>query len=367
MGRLKCLLVLMVMLVSMPLYAAPDCDCSHLAALRQELKNARTLQTRFQQQSANLRSLGPANSSSAFQQFAQGPAGQGIQSPPGYNGPTAVEYVPAGDNLGGDSIAGKSKEELCGFSKNTEVDLGAVATGANCKDIAEAVRAHEEYHHSQCLAQGYQAYRDMHGSDRAIEEANAYNAQSERLREGIRHVLEKATVEIWLDTKVNTSSPPQNPLYTGIGIDTNGRIKATNNTSGQKELRFEGNGTYQFDFKPLGGHCTPNGVPATIQAKAIVTTDGETAKVSWQPMGTMPQFGMRCSVPGGGRGFAMSIPVPFDPKSSAQNELPLPFEDGAKIRMDMAKSQAAQILSQGHMALTGYSEIGINILCSSGP
>jgi len=367
MNRLIYLSALMATLISVPSLAAPDCDCSHLAALRQELKNARTLQTRFQQESANLKSMGPANSSSAFQQFAQGPAGQGIQAPPGYNGPASVEYVPAGDNLYGDTSEGKSNADLCEFSKNTATDLGAVANGANCKDIAEAVRAHEDYHKSQCLAQGYKAYRDMHGADRAMEEANAYNAQAERLREGIRHVLEKATVEIWVDNKITMTSPPQNPLYSGLGIDTNGRIKATNNVSGQKELRFEGNGTYQFDFKPLGGKCTPTGVPATIQARATVLTDGETAKVSWEPLGTMPRFGMRCRVPGGGQGFGMSIPVPFDSRSSAQNYIPLPFEDGAKVRMDMSKSQAAQIISRAGMSMSGYGEIGINIICSSGP
>ena len=171
----------------------------------------------------------------------------------------------------------------------------------------------------------------MHGSDRATEEANAYNAQALRLREGIRHVLEKATVEIWLDSKVTMSSPPQNPLYSGVNVDTNGRIKATNKASSPTELRFEGDGTYQFDFKPLGGKCTSKGVPASIQARAKVITDGETAKVSWEPMGNFPQFGMTCKIQGG-QGFGMSIPVPIDPRSSAQKDLPLPFEDGAKIR-----------------------------------
>lgn len=265
-----------------------------------------------------------------------------------------------------DAIAGKSNNDLCAFSGNTTKDMTAVEAGANCKDIAEAVRAHEEYHRSQCLAQGYRAYRDMHGSDRATEEANAYNAQALRLRQGIRKVLEKSTVEIWTDNKVHITSPPQNPLYSGIDVDTNGRIKATNNASNQTELRFEGQGTYQFDFRPLGGNCTPKGVPISINARATVTTDGETAKVSWEPMGTVPQFGMTCTIKGA-KGFGMSVPVPIDSRSAAQKDLPLPFEDGAKVHADMANTQAAQIVSRAGMSLSGYGDIGINITCSNGP
>jgi hypothetical protein len=107
-------------------------------------------------------------------------------------------------------------------------------------------------------------------------------------------------------------------------------------------------------------------VPVTIHARATVVTDGETAKVSWEPSGTPPPFGMKCSV-GGQKGWAMSMPVPINPSSSAQKDLPLPFEDGAKIRADMATTKAAQILASGHVTLTGIGEIGINIICSSSP
>ena len=83
-------------------------------------------------------------------------------------------------------------------------------------------------------------------------------------------------------------------------------------------------------------------------------TDGETARVSWQPTGTTPQFGMRCRIPGQGQGSGMSLPTPIDPRSSAQNELPLPLE-----------AQAAQIMAGLGVKISGYAEAGINLVCSA--
>jgi len=353
--------------ISAPSYAVPECDCSHLAALRQELRNARTLQMRYRQEAERLRQMERDASQNALQAFAQQEAGAGIQAPPGYSGPDRVEYTAYGDNISVDSLEGHSNEALCAFSRNTVADLAKVYSGSNCTDIAEAVRAHEEYHRSQCAAIGYRAYLDMHGADHASEEVNAYEAQAQRLREGIRHVLEKATVEVWLDNQFKVTSPPRNPLYSAISMTSSGRIKTTGNASGQNELRFEGSGSYRFDFTPLGGHCSPKGVPTSIQAHAAVITDGETARVSWEPTGNMPQFGMECRL-NGQKGYGMSIPVPMDPHSSAVNELPLAFEDGEKITADVANTPAAHVISGAGlgMSMSGQSEIGIHIECPAG-
>ncbi len=337
----------------------PACTCDHLKALQIELKNARTLQTRFEQESAVLKSMSSSEATQALKAFAQGPASAGIHASPGYTGPDSVEYVPQGDNVYSDALGGRSDAQLCEFSNNTKNDLERAARGSQCADIAEAIRAHEAFHRSRCLAVGYRSYSAVGGAQRAQEEAAAYGAQALRLREGIRRVLAGAQVDVTLDTDTHIQMPP-NPLYTGIDATNHakGSAKAVSQTA--TELRFEGDAPEMYHPKALGGSCTIENVPMQIQGHLVLTTDGETATIRWTPQGTVPSFGMTCRV-GKASGHGISMPVPASPGSVPS--IPIAFEDGASTHLDMKDSPLASMTAGSPVKFSGGTDVQMKLVC----
>jgi hypothetical protein len=163
------------------------CDCSNLAALQIELRNALVLQQRFQGKIDDLRKLERDPSSSEFKKFAAS-AANGLKRPPGDTGPEAVDYTPYGETVD-TGILEKEKEtperheQLCGLSRNAQQDMFDMEKGASCAGIVQAVKAHEAVHWASCRRSGFVAFRDMHGADRAQEEVEAYGAQIKVLRE----------------------------------------------------------------------------------------------------------------------------------------------------------------------------------------
>jgi hypothetical protein len=69
----------------------------------------------------------------------------------------------------------------------------------------------------------------------------------------------------------------------------------------------------------------------------------------------MPSIGMRCSIPGAGSGYGMSIPVQMNAGKVPLATLPL--KDGAEVVFDMAQSDAAKLLAGGGVQLTGKATV----------
>ena len=182
--------------------AQGQCDCSHLKALQAELRNAIRLQQAFQNKMAELRAMGREASQAALAQFAKGEARQGLEPVPGYKGPSEFDYDSYGRSLWDRESTKHSNEELCAMSPYAMTQLIATTAAAACPGIGYAIRAHEEVHVNFCRRVGFKPYEDMHGADRAQEEAEAYGAQIKVLQDTIAklHCGYRATAQM-ADTK----------------------------------------------------------------------------------------------------------------------------------------------------------------------
>lgn len=163
--------------------AQGKCDCSHLKVLQTELRNALRLQQAFLNKIAELRTMGRDSSQAALKQFSQGDARRGIEPVPGYKGPSEFDYDSWGRTLYEREGTRHSSEKLCGMTPYAILTLNATIAASACSGIGEAVRAHEEVHLNFCKRIGFLPYEDMHGADRAQEEAEAYGAQAKVLRD----------------------------------------------------------------------------------------------------------------------------------------------------------------------------------------
>lgn len=165
--------------------AQGECNCSHLKMLQIELRNALRLQQAFLNKIAELRAMGRNTSQVALKQFSQGEARQGIEPVPGYNGPSEFDYDSWGRTLYNREGTKHSNLELCGMTPYAMAQLYATIAASACQGIGWAIRAHEEVHVNFCNRIGFAPYEDMHGADRAQEEAEAYGAQIKVLRDTI--------------------------------------------------------------------------------------------------------------------------------------------------------------------------------------
>jgi hypothetical protein len=184
---LRDFLALTVVFVVLPFKAvAKDkCDCSNLKTLQAELRNAIKLQEAFRNKANELRALGKGASTIALKQFAEGDARRGLEPIPGNKGPSEVDYIPWGRELYDASGSKYSAEQLCNMSVSSTAVLELAIASAECSGIGEALRAHENVHINFCKKIGFLPYEDMHGADRAQEEAEAYGAQIKVLRDVI--------------------------------------------------------------------------------------------------------------------------------------------------------------------------------------
>ena len=143
---------------------------------------AQTLDRDYPRASSNSASL--AASVDAFNEFVQGNGPSGSpkivvpETPPGYTGPDRTGYNTVGGN--------GTSEEQCNRTKQAQDKLNATKKGCHCKGIANALQTHEDYHYEQCVAAGgANKYWRHNGCQRAVEEANAYQRQIDKLQEAI--------------------------------------------------------------------------------------------------------------------------------------------------------------------------------------
>ena len=361
------------LMVATPARSA-ECDCTHIAALQAELRNALRLQAAFRAQMAPLQAMGTATSQSAFQQFAEGAARRGLEPVPGNSGgPDHVEYVGYGEgvaveNLDTPSHPGQTRQErqdqLCAMRPSSAAALDAAVRGAACDGIGRAVRAHEERHVSMCRSIGYLPYTIMHGADRAAEEAEAYGAQIAVLRSEIIRIVQRLNPRIIVTSNVRMAPPP-NPIYTAVVTEVQAEVTMNRavvlETGGALLVRFEGQGRQATNSR-VEGHCRfTGGMPITHTVSGGIETDGLEARITYSLSGTTPALAMQCRVPGGGTGYGMSMPVPIS--GGLPEAIKLPLRNGAEQITDMATTPAAALMAQARASLTGDGRFRLVLDC----
>ena len=342
--------------------AAPAaCDCTHLEALQAELRNAIRLQTAFRNKIPELRGMNTPTSLTELQRFAAGAARNGLENVPGYNGPSEVDY----ESWGQQNITvaqGNSTSKLCAMTPSAQQRLAAAEQGSACSGIGKALRAHEEHHMNMCAKIGFFAYMAVHGADRAQEEVEAYGAQISALRREIAGVLERAKlrVELEQDTRVQM---PANPLYTAIKLRNDGKLLTTGSPSiSGDNIHFDGRGEQSVNGS-IEGNCTFNGLPITLPAVGTIDTDGLTARVTFRVEGTVPSFGMRCSM----GGSAMSLPAPVGGNAGLPAPVPLPLRNKAEVTHDMSNTMAASAMAGSGLSMSGKAKVRLMLDCPARP
>lgn len=344
-----------------PEVAPAACDCAHLEALQAELRNAIQLQTAFRNKIPELRGMNTPTSLTELQRFAAGPARRGLENVPGYNGPSEVDY----ESWGQQNITvarGNSTSKLCGMTQSAERQLAAAEQGSACSGIGKALRAHEEHHMNTCAKLGFFAYMEVHGAVRAQEEVEAYGVQIAVLRREIAGVLERARlrVELEQDTRVQM---PANPLYTAIKLRNDGKLLTTASPSiSGDNIHFDGRGEQSMNGS-IEGSCTLNGLPITLPAIGTIDTDGLTARVTFRVEGTVPTFGMRCSM----GGTAFSVPAPVGGNAGLPAPVPLPLRNKAEVTHDMGNTMAASAMAGSGASMSGKARVRLILDCPARP
>lgn len=345
--------------------AAPACDCTHLAALQAELRNAIKLQTAFRNKIQELRGMNTPTSLTELQRFAAGEARRGLERVPGYTGPSEVDY----ESWGQQNITvaqGNSTSKLCGMTQTAQQQLAAAEQGSACTGIGKALRAHEAHHMNMCAKIGFFAYMAVHGADRAQEEVEAYGAQIAVLRSEIAGVLERAKLRVELEQTTRVQMPP-NPAYTAINLKNDGKLLTTPPpTISGDNIHFDGRGEQSMNGSIEGNCRFAKGLPFTLPAVGSVDTDGLTARVQFRVEGTVPQLSMTCEI-GGGKGSGFSMPVPVGPNAGLPAPVTLPLRDKAEVTHDMANTMAASVMAGSGVSISGKTKIRLVLDCPSRP
>jgi hypothetical protein len=335
----------------------PACDCSNLEVLQIELRNALSLQQAFRNKIAELRTMNGPTSSAELQRFAKSDARRGLEPVPGYKGPSEVDYVNRGSLLSDPAHPPKTEtnESLCRMADSAQAELARAMDAAACAGIGAAVRAHEDVHQKSCLRAGFVPYFWMNGAERAQEEVEAYGAQIAALRAEIARVLEGIRIQVEVDTRAQM---PPNPLYTAIIVENRAEVPMSRATVSGDTIRLDGQGQ-QITNATIEGNCHfTGGLPNTLPVRGSIETDGLTAQIHYAVDGTQPSISMQCTL-GKGTGSGMSLPVHLS--SGNVPGVNLPLRNSAEIVTDMATTEAAKIMSQGGVRMTGKGKI--RLLC----
>ncbi len=349
---------------------AAECTCRHLDVLQAELRNALRLQAGFRGQSTALRGLGREASVDRLAQWSRSDARRGLEQVQ-TGGEADFEYVPYGqdvhtdnvDNLSPGQTRQQRQDQLCAMRPSSARALDAAVRGAACDGIGQALRAHEGVHVAMCRSVGFLAYNQMHGADRAAEEAEAYGAQIAVLRAEILRILERLNPRIEVTTSVRMM-PPANPLYRALVTELEADLRMSRAVvvdANAPLVRFDGQGRQNQTSRVEGNCRITAGMPITLGITGGIETDGLEARISYAVAGTTPALAMQCQIPGAGRGQGMTMPVPIS--GGPPSTINLPLRNGAEQVTDMANTPAAAMLAQSGVRLSGQGRFRLMLDC----
>ena len=335
-----------------------ECNCSNLEDLQIELRNAQKLQQAFRNKIPSLRSMSHESSMLELKRFSETSARDGLEKNPKSKGASEVDFVAYGDTLYDPTRppASATNESLCRLSSDAELSLQRAMQNVACDGIGRSLKAHEDVHQSSCVRRGYVNFFKMNGADRAEDEVAAYGAQINTLKAEIMKMIERAQVTVISDVKTKIKVPA-NPLYSTISVDNHSDVPMTSVSGSNDRFRFTGQGQ-QTNNASVDGNCRiTSGVPYNLPATVTVDTDGLTADITYELSGKPPSIAMKCTIPGAGSGYGMSIPVQVETGKVPVAKMPL--KDGAEIVMDMAQSEAAKIVAAGGVTMSGTATVTI--------
>lgn len=181
-------------------------------------------------------------------------------------------------------------------------ELQALANGAVCGAVAEAVLAHEARHRALCEEMGIEAYWGRMPSEISVEEAREYKLQAEAIKAELRRVLDASRVELIGEWRYTIDA--QGQMVAGYVNQTqSGDIGGA---SGDDVWTMTGKGTTSGrieSFVAAGMTCQPGG-SINHDFDVAMTTDGLTFGIESRETRTAGDVTLTC--PGG---IGMSMPT----------------------------------------------------------
>ncbi|QGZ95300.1 hypothetical protein [Terricaulis silvestris] len=307
------------------------CSCEDIGELQAELRNAQRLQRAFQAQIAELRRMGPESARIALQQFANGPARQGLEQTDGSR-TGEFDYGARGEAIDEQNWDRHGADELCALSAESMQRLEQAARASRCADIGEALRAHEERHHAFCRAIGYRPYHAMHGADRAAEEVEAYGAQIQVLRHALVRLLERSNARVTFSEQ----------LGGGDELRTEGEVAFNHYAAYENgEMLMRGVGQATGRYRMVGGCSVTSGAEFTEPLAGNLHTDGEMAEITlYQTSMVDHPITFQCFGHGGGQTSVLGAAPP---------NVTLPLRDGASTTYGLSGPRGGGL--QGRVTL----------------
>lgn len=355
--------MMLAALVVFPVLAASAqeaCACKHLDAIRKALARKQGMRDYYQRSMATLEA----------------------KELPILQGQDTLEQEAKLRELRAESdraIAGDT-ETLVRFNNQTGEaegeDLARAQARAPCREVAEAVAHHEDYHHDvwairRRLSEARRTTQpipeqmlaglsiDLPSADRS-EEVQAHGLEIaelrrliERLTRDIRYVLNLKSVAR-MDWTV-----PMGPAGYAAEYGSTARIPLEVE-DGPAPQRVSGSARRSFEGRLIGGTCQYTGMPMDLPMAVDGTLDDGTFKLRIDKGGQqLAPFGVRC--PGGA---GMSTPAMMAPPPPPSVEIEA--RDGARFTYPYATSGAAMMLSAVGR-LSGDAIMEIELTCKPEP
>jgi hypothetical protein len=266
----------------------------------------------------------------------------------------AVEFEPRGWGL--QDRKNRPVEILCEMSKATIDELEKAMHASACLGISEALRAHEEVHHTTCLQAGFFPFIERHGVDVAQDEIKAYGVQIEALRALIGRVLEGGGARVEMEATLQTLVPlgvgdPDIPGPDVIQSTSKGEVAFTRSVLADAGIHLEGEGKQLVNATVQGICSLIDGVPFSIPARAKLGIDGDQAAIQY----SLPTPGAwataLCHDPGPQKVFPFFIAA-----GGPARPIQLPLKNGAEHAFKVEDVAAALVPDAG-IRITGEGKM----------
>jgi hypothetical protein len=345
-----------------PARASTDtCACKHLESVQQELENAEYLSRYFadlakrleaieqKQKDINKDPTHPDSGRSTLQQTAR--ARDEIKAKEmklphpavkDYQGPKEVNF----------------DASTC---SNKPGDLKALEEKSSCKELGAISVAHENAHRALCVKLGKDKYLARPHSEVAKEESARYVDQAKAVRALLKKVVDEGKMRVSEETELNVSTRgfEATYFYKTAPFDLQGK-----SSPGADQWTLSGEGARTGVIKRVsipGLQCTPYG-QLNDKETAQMTLDGLKMSLNAQNVSQAGEVGMRCRAPDGKQGFGQSMrPVGESGGGEVFKDARVKFQ--SDFTTDAKDMPAAKVLSQGGMAVSGYTKTKVELVC----
>ncbi len=234
------------------------------------------------------------------------------------------------------------------------VDLQALADGAVCGAVAEAVLAHEARHRARCDEMGIDAYWGRMPSEISLEEAGEYKLQAEAIKAELRRVMDASQVELVGEWRYTIDA--QGQMVAGYYNQTqSGDIGGA---SGGDTWTMAGKGTTSGiieNFVAAGMTCQPAG-SINHDFDVAMTTDGLTFGIESRETRTSGDVTLKC--PGG-----MGMSMPTQDSGSGVITTGQALHAGDNVLPNEWAGVIKMMMTAGGVSITGEPEMILRVSC----